>query len=226
MVWSEKVVLMKSSQTTAQIAYRAIKDMYVKRELRPGDQLVEAALAEELGISRTPVREAIRMLQQEGLVVSIKNRGSFIKDVTKESLLMNAETIEAVDGMIAYLVAEKIAENAVDSEMVSLLASYPARMDAALKNNDIKEWQELDRDFHQQLAVLAGNEPLLESFTSASEYMSQDLWILFPNRSNKTASNKDHFALMTAIAAGDKDKARSVAQKHRHRIREIIKNSI
>lgn len=217
---------MKGDLTTAQVAYKAIKDLYVRRELRPGDQLVEAALAEELGISRTPVREAIRMLEREGLVVSIKNRGSFIKDVTKERLLMYAETIEAVDGMIAYLVAEKVAADAIAPDALLRLVECPARMDEALRNGDIQQWQTLDRGFHRELAVLAGNEPLFESFAAASEYMSQDLWILFPNRSNKTASNKDHHALMTAISAGNMDKARSVAQRHRHRIREKIRKSV
>jgi len=92
--------------------------MIVNQEMLPGNPIVEVDFAKKLNISRTPVRVAIRHLQEDGLVELVSNKGSFVKSFSKNDIILSFEIVEALEGMAAYLVAEKYkSKNLVKSDL-------------------------------------------------------------------------------------------------------------
>lgn len=105
-------------KTAAQKVYEKIKKMIVNQEMLPGNPIVEVDFAKKLNISRTPVRVAIRHLQEDGLVELVSNKGSFVKSFSKNDIILSFEIVEALEGMAAYLVAEKYkSKNLVKSDL-------------------------------------------------------------------------------------------------------------
>lgn len=96
-----------TKKTVAQKVYEKIKKMIVNQEMLPGDPIIEVVFAKKFNISRTPVRVAIRDLQEDGLVELVSNKGAFVKRFSKADIILSFEMLEALEGMAAYLVAEK-----------------------------------------------------------------------------------------------------------------------
>nr|WP_122013228.1 GntR family transcriptional regulator [Maliibacterium massiliense] len=214
------------TKTTAQRAYEAIKEMYLTRKLMPGQQIVEAVIAAELGISRTPVREAIRRLQEEGLVETIMNRGSFIKAITREDVIEYTELSEGIDGMIAYLLAERYGEGELREETVRELEDMIAQMEQFFAQGRVRDVVNCDRAMHMRMADLCGNRHLRDTFCRAAENFYNDMWFLTLSIESKQVPQQDnHRALIDAIRRADPEGARSIAQRHRHYLRQAIKES-
>lgn len=144
------------------LAYRRIRDLVLSGELAPGARLGQVELAERFGISRTPVREALRRLAGEGLVDQISNRGFRVADLGLDAVLRRLEVRALLEPGIARLAAERRSER----DIASLKAAI-AREEAARSGI---EAHDASRDFHLALARATGNEELVRVLES--------LWIV------------------------------------------------
>lgn len=199
-------------------AYEKIRDKIVRRELLPGDPIVELKLADELALSRTPIRKAIEMLIEEGLVGRVPNKYTFVKATVLDKLIMAHELCEALDGMAAYLVAEQVAKGFLvsnDLEVLYRLADDLVRHQAS---KNIKRWAELDKLFHVTLVMLSANEFIIQANQDNYKHINELLWFKVVHDVDAKESNEMHLEILTAISAGDKEKARTLAQAHRRRI--------
>jgi DNA-binding transcriptional regulator YhcF (GntR family) len=102
-----------------EVIFNSIREAIILGELKPGERLMEVQLAEKLGVSRTPIREAIRKLELEGLVVMIPRKGAYVADLTKKDIIDVLEVRAALDGLATQLAAERITDNRAGFERSS-----------------------------------------------------------------------------------------------------------
>lgn len=213
-------------ESTTQKAYEALREMIASRELQPGQQIVEMTIAGKLGISRTPVREAIRRLQEDGLVEIIHNRGAFLRHMSKNDVVMGYEMGEALEGMVAYLMAERCGRGELTQEEKTFFQQHLEAMDGYLRANEIKQWVSGDQEFHLQMAKRSGNHYLLQAYMKNIQQLNHVLWLLTPTDIDKVESQRQHHAIWDAVLEGDPEKARTAAQVHRHRIRDYMQKML
>lgn len=207
------------------IAYEKIRDKIFRRELLPGDNLVELKLVEELKMSRTPIRKAIDMLIDEGLAERIPNKCTFVKSTVQGEIIMSHELCEALDGMAAYLLAEQIANGMLADSDLNVLRQLVDDMDRSFINANLKRWAELDKLFHITLVMLSGNEFIIQANQKNYQYITELLWFKVIHDSDKKESNRMHLEMVSTIASGNMEKSRKLAQEHRRRIINEMKSN-
>ncbi|MDA3628231.1 GntR family transcriptional regulator [Saccharopolyspora oryzae] len=174
--------------------------------LLPGDRIFEQDLAVELGISRVPVREAIRMLQSEGFVdVPPGRRGVFVRGLDRQQAKELFEVREALEVYAARLAAER-----AEPGDVEVMAELAQRSRAALESGDIDQMSNANEAFHEKLVDLSGNDLL----ASMLEPLHGRLAWLFRMNLEPERVCREHEAIQAAISAGDADRAAEVAKQH------------
>jgi len=142
-------------------ALSAIRQAISRGDLKPGQRLVESDVAEQMGISRAPVREALRQLETEGLVVSEPHRGTFVTEVSATDLWEIYTLRAAIEGLAVRLVTEK-----ASAEMLAQLQQAVADMAQAAREGDLARLAALDMAFHETLCRASGNSRLLAAWLS------------------------------------------------------------
>lgn len=201
-------------------AYNYIRNAVLNQQLNPGYPLLETELSEQLGISRTPVREAIHRLKAEGLIESVRRKGIFIKALSKKDIQQNYEIAEGLEGMVAYLVAQR-----ADNDGIKKLEGYVEEMEDALANGNLDKWISSDDNFHLTLHSLCGNDFLVESLIRLHEQIRLTRFVSVTKATvDKIQSTREHRATYEAIRYGDADRARQIMQNHWNHVRlEILK---
>ena len=198
-------------QTLRQTVLTALREKILRRELRPGDRLVERELAAELGVSRTPVRECLLVLQMEGLADTAPGLGVVVRDIAggevREAL--------AVRGALDALAAREACEQRREEDLVLLEAALRLH-ELALRDLDLDHVAEADREFHARVYAAAHNDTLAgvrsrfalyESF-----YFHGDVYRFTPPALARSLSR--HREILAAIAARDAETAQRATQLH------------
>jgi len=154
-----------STDDLTQRAYGAIVERLMRRELGRGEHLLEEQLAEELGVSRTPLREALRMLVTQGVLEEHRHRGRFVPKRTPEEVVQIGEARQALEGMVAGIWAERGEPDAV----AQLRWLADAAHDAAVAGT-VRPYYELDFRFHTHLVRHCPN-PYLAQYSNAEAFI-------------------------------------------------------
>lgn len=195
------ITLLQTS-SLASVAQGELERMILGGELAPGAKLTEMALATRLGISRGPLREAFRMLEEAGLVRTEKNRGVFVRDIPIE------EAVEIFDLRAAMeeLVGRRLAESIGAAQLKEVRAMVDA-MERAVKTADARGYHLLNLQFHERLVEMAGNGKLTAIYRKLIKELSlfrrlnlADGWLM-------PVSASEHRAIVKAIASGDAEAA-------------------
>ncbi len=189
--------------------YRKLKTAIRKRYIRQGSQLVEIALAQQLGVSRTPVRSAIKRLEAEGLVNSIPNRGAFVITPTqreiKETFLVRAQ----LEMMAIRLTISSITEQQI-KEIRDLIEAETAVFD----KNNLDEYFAINDSLHMKIAEFSGNR-VLSSYIHELLDRTRIFLILYdPFYKIEYCPTKEHETILDAIADRDIDRACAAVQEH------------
>ncbi|MFI3254129.1 MAG: GntR family transcriptional regulator [Eubacteriales bacterium] len=209
--------------TSTEHAYRRIKNMISNQLLFPGQQLVETALSLECGVSRTPVREAIRLLTKEGLVETHPNRGSFVRRVTREDVIMAFEVAAALEGMAAEICARRACAGELTTSEIQHLEEVIQAMEHCVAQGEISQWMDLDRDFHESIFAYAGNSLLTEKRQQIVAQVEMVFWFSpEPSVERHRQSCEDHRLIFHAITDKNLLLANEYGRKHRMRIRDSI----
>jgi DNA-binding GntR family transcriptional regulator len=200
-------------------AYSSLKKKIMNREIGPGYPVFDKEIAEELGMSRTPVREAIQRLITEGLVEMIPRKGVYIKTLSMDEIKECYEFAEALEGMVAYLVAKCITDEQIDE-----LKKITEVMEESLKNGDINAWIAADEDFHSKLWEISNNRITIENLKRINSQIHRVRIFVTSSWIDKEKSNNDHEAIIEAFSEHDPDLARNIHQNHWRRIREETLN--
>src|SRR5690554_5430838 len=178
-----------------EIVFETLRDAIINQVLRPGERLMEIQLAEEMGVSRTPVREAIRKLELEGFVVMLPRRGAYVAGISMKDILEVFEVRAALEALAAGLAAERITEEELE-EMERQLVKEAEETEA----NNLRSIVEIDTTFHDLLYKAARNERLIHFVNLLQEQLHRfrSASLARPGRS-KTALD-EHRKIIEALA--------------------------
>jgi len=173
--------------------------------LAPGERLTEQSLADEFQVSRIPVREALRMLQTEGLVTTLPRRGAFVARLSRRDL----EHLYDLRAALEVLAFRRAAESATPQHIKRLERLVTRTMSAA-KRGDHMEATRLNAEFHEAVIDAAGNPYLTSTYGALTGRLR---WLINQSREYERHV-AEHAALVEAIAAGDSERAGALAQAH------------
>lgn len=205
---SSSLAFLRSASLPSLIEDR-IEQMILNGELAAGERVNELALAQQLGVSRSPIREACRKLEQAGLVEVIKNRGVFVRSVDVQQAL----DIYEIRGALAQLAGGLIAERASDEDIGELRAMVE-QMDTLAEAGDVDGYYRLNIAFHVRLVQCTRNARLIEMFQGTDKELH-----LYRHRSlvqpeGLVVSNKEHNEIVQAIAARDIKRTKQAFKRH------------
>ncbi|MGF1561411.1 MAG: GntR family transcriptional regulator [Geminicoccaceae bacterium] len=199
-------------------AYLELKQRILSNEMPAGTQALEQELAEGLGMSRTPVREALIRLANEGMVEVRPRHGMRVLPVSVDDMREIYEVLTALEATAAARVAER---GLNDAELEQLAAAV-ADMNTALAAADLMAWARADERFHSLLVDLAGNRRLKQAVEALWDQAHRVRMLTLKLRPRPDSSTKDHAAVVAAIEAGDAQTAYRVHEDHRRRSGEML----
>lgn len=191
------------------IAYAQIREMIFHMELLPGDRVPELQIAARLNLSRTPIHDALRCLEAEGLVLISHNRGASVKQFSEEEIREIGAIRLAQDILSAELASYY--GSASDFEALMRLADA---CEAAAQSGDIYGRIQLDMDFHTRIAAISGNARLLEQQRQLYQQIHLIQISKYTDISQSLIQINHHKPLVRAIQAGDLKRVRSLIYQH------------
>lgn len=197
------------SQT--QRAIVQLREMVISNKLLPGSNHLEAELAELLGMSRTPIREAAIILEGQGLVEVKPRRGIRVLPVSTTDL----EEIYAILTELESLSAWQVASRGMVREDLEDLNDYVDEMEDSISKGDRVRWAKADDMFHRRLASLSGNKRLESIVATYSDQVHRARMLTLHIRPAPHSSIARQRALLQAMEVGDADKARELHRRHR-----------
>jgi DNA-binding GntR family transcriptional regulator len=206
---SEQVNMPAGGPSLAEQAYVFIRDRLVMLDIKPGAPINEEWLGGSLGMGRTPIREALKRLEAERLVVAFPRRGTFATDVNISDLAHISEVRRTLEPMATAAAAERA--TAADRARLSELR---ARLDVAEPNADNAELLKTDLALHRAIYRCVHN-PFLEDTLIRYDNLATRIWCVFVPRLSGMAGHVDeHVPLLTAIIEGDAEKAAALTLEH------------
>lgn len=189
-------------------ALTLLRDEIIQGKMRPNERLIAADLAERLNTSRTPIREALQLLEAEQLVVAAK-RGYVVREHTKEEIVEIYEVRAALEGMAARLAAQKTGTSAYKD-----IEAIGAHKDSLITSNDRKRIVDLNDEFHAAIFAASGNSRLDRINRSNSQHFFNYRIAELYTKEETKISIKGHALILKAIKNHDADQADSAAQEH------------
>jgi DNA-binding GntR family transcriptional regulator len=196
-----------------QRAYREIRRRILDNEMPPNAQYLEQELANALGMSRTPVREALIRLSDERLVEVRPRHGARVLPVFVEDMREIYELVTELEAMAARMVAER----GLSAKEIQQLEQAVADMDAALERDDLIGWAHSDEQFHTLLVDLARNSRLSQVVAMFRDQAHRARMQTLRLRPKPVESNRDHAAVVDAIRKRDGDTAATIHRRHRQK---------
>lgn len=209
----------QQSLSLKQQAYEGIKNAIILHKIPPGGTLFERDLSESLGISRTPVREAIPLLELEGWVKSIPRKGTFVSQITAADVVEVIQIRRALEILVIELLIPKITERDIEQ----LNEIYVRQREYV---EDSGQFISTDKDFHIYLAKLSGNQRLINLMGTISD---QIRWfgvsaLNLPNRTEQTL--KEHAWLIECLKNKEVEKAKEAVLEHIEHTQVAILSSL
>lgn len=192
-----------------EIVFESLREAIIDGSLKPGERLMEVQLAEKLGVSRTPVREAIRKLELEGLLIMVPRKGAYVADVSLKDILNVLEVRASLEGLAASLAAERMTE-----EELQELEMKSYHFNKCVETNNTEGMIEKDAEFHDVIYKSTRNDRLIGIVEGLRDHV-QRFRVTYFNEYNKSLNlTKEHQQILEAISERDADLARKLAQDH------------
>lgn len=190
-------------------AVERLRGMIVAGELAPGSRLNERVLCEQLGISRTPLREAIRYLASEGLVELLPNRGAVVTALTLKSI----EEIFAVLGALERLAGELACANATDAQIAEIRAVH-YEMLACHARRDLAGYFRRNQEIHLKLAESTGNSVLAATYRQLNAHVRRARYMANLSRERWDKAVEEHEQMLEALTRRDAARLKSLLESH------------
>jgi DNA-binding GntR family transcriptional regulator len=201
--------------------YDIVKEMIVMREIKPDEKINEERLADRLRVSRTPIRETLCRLENEGIVKVIPRRGAFVIRQCKERVLEILQVREVLEGLLARLVAQNRDEKTLNKLRKSLerICAVPE------EDCNLMKYTNADIEFHNILIEASNNEMLQNMMGIVNSHLQivRLRTVVIPGRARKTV--EEHYMVLEAIEKGNPGSAEKLMRKHIESVRNsAIKN--
>ena len=191
------------------VVFNTLRQAILRGELKPGERLMEIQLANKLGVSRTPIREAIRKLELEGLVLMIPRKGAEVAEITEKSLKDVLEIRRALEDLAVRLACEKITK-----EELKELKKAGDEFKKVLKSQDITEVAEADVRFHDVIYMATDNPKLIQLLNNFREQMYRFRVEYLKKAEVRPQLLSEHDEIIKFITEGNKEEASRVVTRH------------
>ena len=191
------------------VVFQTLRQAILRGELKPGERLMEIQLANKLGVSRTPIREAIRKLELEGLVLMIPRRGAEVAEITEKSLRDVLEVRGALEELAVDLACERITE-----EDISKLKEAAKEFESTLSNEDVTKITEADVKFHDIIYFATDNQKLIQLLYNLREQMYRYRVEYLKRKEVHETLLAEHEHIITCLEARDKLGAKEAICTH------------
>ena len=202
--------------------YDIIKNMIILREIEPGKKINEEHIAKEIQVSRTPIREALCRLENEGIVKIIPRRGAFVSDLNETNVREILLIREVLEGLVVRLAIENMDAKTLEKlrkvlEKVSIIPE---------EDRDLINYTRSEVDFHALLLSASNNQMLknMMEIVNAHLQIIRLRTVVIPERAQKTV--KEHLQILNAIENEDADSAEQLMRKHVRSVREVALRNI
>ena len=191
------------------VVFNTLRRAILRGELKPGERLMEIQLANKLGVSRTPIREAIRKLELEGLVLMIPRKGAEVAEITEKNLRDVLEVRCALEELAVQLACERI-----DKRGIKELHTAADRFRDVLGSDDITQIAQADEAFHDVIFTATDNERLIQLLNNLREQMYRYRIEYLKKKECYPQLLGEHEAIISAIERHDKEKATRITGQH------------
>lgn len=189
--------------------FRKLREDILGGKYQENDELKEAAIAEELGVSRTPVREAFRQLELEGLIRIVPNKGAYVTGISASDVADIYEIRSLLEGLCARWATKKITKEKIEElEEIILLSEFH------LSKEHYDQLIELDNRFHMQLYEACESKMLIHLLKDFHQYVQRQRQQTLSNHARSAAAVAEHKSIMEAIRDGDAALAEKLADEH------------
>lgn len=205
------------SGTLAQRTYSSIKQAILGLALRPGEVLRKPEICDALGVSRSPVAEALARLAAEGLVDVVPQAGTFVARFSIEEIREGAFLREALE----LAAVERLARTITEAQMVELRRNLRIQR-ALFEDGDYAGFYALDRSFHEQMLSFTGFKRLSQLAETSWVHVDRARQLILPEPGRVEATIREHEAILEALEAGDAEKARATTRHHLQQLLTVL----
>lgn len=191
------------------VVFNTLRQAILRGELKPGERLMEIQLANKLGVSRTPIREAIRKLELEGLVLMIPRKGAEVADISEKSLRDVLEVRKALEELAVQLACDKITKEEIED-----LKKAAEDFKKISKSRDITEIAEADVRFHDIIFMATDNQKLVQLLNNLREQMYRFRVEYLKKEEVHPQLIAEHEKIIEHIMERDKVKASAIVSEH------------
>lgn len=191
------------------VVFNTLREAILKGDLKPGERLMELQLAAQLGVSRTPIREAIRMLEQEGLAVTVPRKGAEVAKMTLKGMEDVLEIREALDILACQLACVRITE-----EQLALLEEKKKAFEDSLKSGNVREIAETDVAFHDVIYEATNNPKLVNMLNNLREQIYRYRVEYLKKEENYPKLITEHNAIFDALSNHSQEAATTSIREH------------
>ncbi|GAV22801.1 GntR family transcriptional regulator [Carboxydothermus pertinax] len=202
-------IILDNYKPLRELVFETLREAIINGVLKPGERLMEVQLAEELGVSRTPVREAIRKLELEGFVVMIPRKGAYVAGISLKDVADVFEVRAALESLAAGLAAERITDEEIE-ELERVLVQQQNLADSDRLEDIIK----VDTDFHDVLYRASRNERLIQIVSHLREQIQRFRTASLSQPGRMRIALEEHKEIVEAIAERNVEKAQALAREH------------
>lgn len=203
------------------VVFNTLREAILRGDLVPGERLMELQLASKLGVSRTPIREAIRMLEQEGLAITIPRKGAIVAGMTEKDMQDVLEIREALEELSVQVACDKITDEEIE-ELRKNMKSF----EHSLGNGDLKEMAQADVEFHDVIYRATDNPKLISMLNNLREQMYRYRVEYLKNPQNHDQLLKEHESIYEGILEKDKDAVTEMIRRHISNQVDVVKHMI
>ena len=192
------------------VVFNTLRDAILTGKLVPGERLMENQLAEKLGVSRTPVREALRMLELENLVELVPRKGAQVLDMSEKDIVNILEVRSALEGLATSVACKKMTK-----EDLQQLKNMEVDFEKAVAENNVEHFVDIDEDFHDLIFAATENDKLINIFRNLRIQLYR--YRMAQAKNNETSMSTivaHHRSIIRAIENHDSEEGASIAQGH------------
>lgn len=203
------------------VVFNTLREAILKGELKPGERLMELQLASKLGVSRTPIREAIRMLELEGLAVTVPRRGAQVAKMTEKDMEDVLQIRKALDELAVGLACDNIQEADFEKLHVAL-----KNFENSTRGHDVKKIAQADVEFHDVIYQAANNPKLVNMLNNLREQMYRYRVEYLKNEAMYPTLVREHEEIFDCLKRKDRKAVIRVMGSHVVNQEEMVKNII
>lgn len=204
-----------------ELVFESLREAIIEGRLKPNERLMEIQLAEEMGVSRTPVREALRKLELEGFVVMVPRKGAYVAGISMKDIVDVFEVRAALEALAAGLAAERITEEELDQ-----LERYLVQIYELSEGDNINAIVEGDTNFHDVIYRASRNQRLVQIITHLQEQIQRFRTTSLSQPGRTRVALEEHKKIVEAVAERNVELAQHLAREHIENAEQSLLNTL